>query len=80
MSGGAPSAAQMAGQFSQFLHVVPFLFGSARGQGRLPFIHVKDLGDDVPGAVELDEGVEVGVVGADRVPFPCPRAPPPSSA
>ena len=26
-----------------------------------------DLGDDVPGAIELDERVEVRVVGADRV-------------
>ena len=37
------------------------------GEGRLPFIHLKNLGNDVPGAVELDESVEVGVVGADRV-------------
>jgi hypothetical protein len=39
----------------------------ARGQRRSPFIHVKDLGDDMPGAVAIDQGVEVGVVGAERV-------------
>ena len=37
-------------------------------QGRsLPFIHVINLGDDVPGAIDFDERVEVRVVGADRV-------------
>jgi hypothetical protein len=33
----------------------------------LLFIHVIDLGDNVPGAIEFDESVEVRIVGADRV-------------
>lgn len=33
----------------------------------LLFIHVINLGNDVPGAIELDECVEVRIVGADRV-------------
>jgi hypothetical protein len=31
------------------------------------YVHVINLGDDVPGAIKLDERVEVRVVGADRV-------------
>ena len=33
----------------------------------LPFIHVINLGDDLPGAIDFDERVEVRIVGADRV-------------
>ena len=31
------------------------------------FIHVINLGDDVPGAIEFDERVEICIVSADRV-------------
>ena len=31
------------------------------------FIHVINLGDDTPGAIEFDERVEIRIVGADRV-------------
>ena len=31
------------------------------------FIHVINLGDDVPSAIEFDERVEICIVGADRV-------------
>jgi hypothetical protein len=33
----------------------------------LLFIHVINLGDDMPGSIMLDERVEVSIVGADRV-------------
>ena len=33
----------------------------------LLFIHVINLGDDVPGAIVLDERMEVRIVGADRI-------------
>ena len=35
----------------------------------LPSVHVINLGDDVPGAIKLDECVEVSVVAADHVPL-----------
>ena len=45
-----------------------WLYCTALCQDRsLPFIHVINLGDDVPGAIDFDERVEVRVVGADRV-------------
>lgn len=35
----------------------------------LPFVHVKDFRDDLPGSIDLEEGVEIGVVGTNRIFF-----------
>ena len=35
----------------------------------LPFVHVINFGYDMPGAIDLDERVEVRIVGADRILF-----------